>query len=332
MCDNRSVVAASIAQSRAARDTVVASLHIWALNEHGLKKVAGIIDQTKPHEGNGRLSFPEVTWARAEVDKLARGEPNAFSEKVSAEEVDAFVRDFGRLEAFFQAPMKNLAEIRRPPLLLGKTTYTDVFEIDNGMNLDRDLSTMLEAGYDVIGVRDAKRKKNYVALNHHGTLKNVSRGTEGVLKTPYFDPVKVIFAEDINNGFWEGICLIPRSVFQLISNIFSNGKNRVIHDGEQGGDAAIRDVAAAVAPATAVIPSQSGNSVPGLVLAAAIGLGAVNLSTLAATAPEAGKVLLVVATLGTIYNAIFGRYFRTQDPYFVLNFAGVQLAKKDQVE
>jgi hypothetical protein len=332
---------ASIADSKRARDTVVASLYLWALEQHGVKKVAGIIDSSKLEiadspkrkEPNGQLSYPEMIWARKEMEKLDRDE-GVFATRVPPEERDEFRRNFALLDAFFRDPMKHLEIVRRPPLIIGEKQYNDVFEVDNKCDLERDLSTMLRSGYDVIGVRDLKRKKTYVALNHNGTLKRVSRGTEGVLKTPYFDQVKVVFAEDINNGFWEGVGLIPRSILELISNIFSRGKNRVLPDHgvtQENLGEKINEVAAFVTPASIAMPKESGN-VPGLVLAVAIGLGAVNMTNLVAQAPEAAIVLGGLATVGTIYNAIFGKFFRRQDPYFVLNFAGIQLAHKEQVE
>jgi hypothetical protein len=319
---------------------MVASMHIWAFNEHEIKKVAGIIDACKPElpnspkpkEPNGQISYAEVVWAKKEIEKMKRGEDCAFCDKVPADEREAFIQSFERLTGFFEAPMNNLEMVRRAPLILGQTQFDDVFEIDNKASLERDLATMLRAGYDVIAVKDPKRKKTYVALNHHGTLRRVARGTDGVLKTPYFDPVRVVFAEDINNGFWEGISLIPRSILQLISDIFSRGKNRVLEEGQSGAgekvEEPIKEVAAYTTPASVVLSNQPGSNVPGVVLAVAIGVGAVNMTTLVAQAPEAAVVLGSIGTVGTIYNAIFGRFFRRQDPYFVLNFAGIQLAHK----
>jgi hypothetical protein len=330
----------SIADSKRAKDTVVASMYIWALNTHGAKKVAAIIDTSKPEipglpkqrETNGQLSYPEMVWAKGEMEKLDRDE-GVFATKVPEEERAEFRKHFEELYAFFHDPMKHLEMIRRAPLIVGEKQYCDVFEISNKCDLERDLTTMLRAGYDVIGVRDPHKKKTYVALNHNGALKRVGRGTEGVMKTPYFDQVKVVFAEDINNGFWEGVSLIPRAIAELLSNLFSRGKNRVLSEGhkpEELGEK-ITEVAQFVTPASIAMPDKDGPQVPGLILAVAIGLGAVNLTQIVAAAPEAGIVIGGLATVGTIYNAIFGKFFRRQDPYFVLNFAGVQLAHKNTV-
>jgi hypothetical protein len=334
-------VGQTIANARRAKDTVVATMQIWAFNKHAVKKAAAIIDACKPDlpdnpktkEPNGQISYAEIAWAKKQIEKMKRGEDSAIAAKVPEEERESFYAAFDELVTFFDAPMKNLDMVRRAPLLLGEKQYDDVFEIDNKAHLERDLSTMLQAGYDLIAVKDTKRKKTYVALNHHGSLKRVAHGTEGLLKTPYFEPVKVVFAEDLNNGFWEGISLIPRSILQLVSDVFSRGKNRVLqyNDGSEKLEEPIKEIATYVSPASVVLSNQQGSNVPGVVLAVAIGLGAVNLTTLMAQAPEAAVVIGGIATVGTIYNAIFGRFFRRQDPYFILNFAGIQLARKSQV-
>lgn len=317
----------------------VASMHIWAFNSDSVKKVAKAIDASykpdlpnspDPKEPNGQISYAEVVWAKKEIEKMKRGEGSAFCDQVPREEREQFVKDFDQLVAFFDEPMKHLEMVRRAPLIIGGKQYDDVYEVDYKAHRERDLSTMLRSGYDVIAVR-ASKKKIYVALNHQGPLKRVARGANGVLKTPYFDPVQVIFAEDQNNGFWEGVSLIPRGILQLFSDIFSRGKNR-FEDVQaiENVDRPVKDFVSNANPTAAALANQQSNA-PGIVLAVAVGLGAVNLTTLVAQAPEAGIVVGALATVGTIYNAIFGRFFRRQDPYFVLNFAGIQLADRKLV-
>src|SRR5687768_9975372 len=133
MCDN-SHVGHTIATSRRAKDSVVASMQIWAFNNHWIKKAAAIIDSCKPElpdnpkakEPNGEISYAEMVWASKEIESMKRGEMSVLSATVPEPEREDFIRNFEQIFAFFKAPMQNLEMVRRPPLLLGQEQYDDV--------------------------------------------------------------------------------------------------------------------------------------------------------------------------------------------------------------
>lgn len=304
----------------------VASMHIWALGDPEVQQVARRIDEAKPKGTNGQLSFPEIDWARAELDKLLANQPSALA--VPKEERAAFAERFQRIEAFFQDPSKNLEVILRPPLLLAGKRYTHVFELGNLKDLDGAVEIMRRSGFDLIIFREEPSNKVYVALSGNGRLKNALPGIEGVMATEQFDQVQILRVEDLNNGFFEGLFNLPRRISEAVSDVFSGGANRatshvpapnVVED-------TTRDVSAYNGAASVLLPKAETSSArtPGLAMATAIGVGAVSVSTMVAAAPKAAAVLGVITLIGSLYNACFGM-FRSKDPYFILNLAGVQL-------
>ncbi|MBK6688695.1 MAG: hypothetical protein IPG45_29755 [Deltaproteobacteria bacterium] len=290
------------------------------------QKVAALVDAAKPKGTNGQLSAPEIGWARGELDKLLANRPSAL--QIPNEERAAFVERFQSIEAFFQNPAANLELIRRPPLLLSGKRYENVFELGKNLDVDAAVQIMRHGGYDLIVFREAPSNRFYVATNGQGRLKNALPGIEAVLGTDQFDQVQVLRVEDLNNSFFEGLFNLPRRIAEAVSDVFSGGANRAT--GRPPAPSVVadttRDVVVYNGPSSVVMPKaeESGSRTPGLAMATAIGVGAVSVSTMVAAAPEAAAVLGVITMVGSLYNAFFGA-FRSKDPYFILNLAGVQL-------
>jgi hypothetical protein len=313
------------------RVPAVSSMHIWALQDPADQAVANRIDEFKPKDANKQISLPEIRWARHELDKLLANRPSKLAQVPESERED-FAKRFARIEAFFEDPSANLALILRPKLRLAGKVYDHVFELRDVRDLDATLMVMKQSGYDLIVVRDEASKAIFVAISDKGRLHNCQPGTEAVLETEHFDQVSILRVEDLNNGFYEGLLLIPRKLAELASDVFSGGANRITSkprgpDAEpEQLDSTVRDIATYNGSASVILPkpAETGTRAPGVVLASAIGVGAVGFSTLVATAPEAAGVLTVISVIGSLYNAFFGA-FRKRDPYFILNVAGVQL-------
>jgi len=304
----------------------VTSMHIWAMSDPETQRVAAKVDAAKPKGTNGQLSAPEIGWARAELDKLLSNRPSAL--EVPQGERAAFVERFQKIEAFFKDPAANLDLIQRPPLLLAGKRYENVFELGKNLDLDAAVQIMRRGGYDLIIFREEPSNRIYVALSGEGRLKNALPGIEAVLGTEQFDQVQVLRVEDLNNSFFEGLFNLPRRIAEAVSDVFSGGANRATGRPPVPSvvDETTRDVVVYNGPSSVLMPKaeESSPRTPGLAMATAIGIGAVSVSTMVAAAPKAAAVLAVITVIGSLYNAFFGA-FRSKDPYFILNLAGVQL-------
>lgn len=300
---------------------VVDSVRISALTEPEAREVAELVDQARHGEVPSRtLSFPEVQWARAELDRLKAGQESALGALIPTGQLDAFEAKFARVEQAFNTGHGLLQLVRAPPLRLAGTVYENVFELPKDAQLEPMLELARKSKFDLIVVQDAQDKR-YLAISERGRLNRVEKNAEAILAGDDYQHVRVIHVDDVVNSFFEGAMLIPRQMATLLENTFRDSvdgslRRDVVKGVEQGIDQVN-------APANTT-PPKSRNTT--LLAASAIGLGTVGLSTFVAVVPQVAVGIAGIAAVGTAYNAIRGAAARP-DPYFILNVMGVQLAE-----
>ncbi len=301
------------------------SVRISAFADPETQNLAKTIDQARyGSDHKETLSFPDVQWARGELDKLKSGGDSALTGVVAAQDVDAFETRFSKIEQAVTTGHGLLGLIRRPPLKLGGTAYKNVFELPEQTQLDPLLELTRQSGMDQIIVQDAEGKR-YIALGEGGRLHRAEKNMEGLLTGgDEYKSVRVVHVEDMVNSFFEGAFLIPRRIGELMDQSFRSTVDKTLEDGVRGGIAGGVDRINAPQVAATKKPNK-------LMAASAVSLGAVGMSTFVAMAPQVAAGVAGLAVVGSVYNALRGA-IRGSDPYLILNVVGVHLANADKVK
>lgn len=300
---------------------VVDSVRITAFTEPEAREVAEVVDQARNGEVPSRtLSFPEVEWARDQLELMKAGKKSGLDAAVGKDQRAEFERKFSRVEAAYKDGTGFLGLVRAPPLRLAGVVYDNVFALPDDTQLEPMLELARKSRFDLIVVKDAN-DKCYLAVNESGKLNRVEKNAEAILAADDYQHVRVVYVDDVVNSFFEGAMSMPRKLGELMENTFRNSLDSSL---EREASKAVREgvdrvnnpeMAKADKPVT-----------PRLATAGAIGLGTVGLSTFVAVMPEVSAGLAGLAMVGTVYNALRGGLSKA-DPYFLLNVMGVQLAQ-----
>lgn len=301
----------------------VDSVRISAFADPETQNLAKTIDQARHSDQTETLSYPDVQWARGELDNLKAGKPSALKDVVKAADVDKFEARFAKVEEAVATGHGLLGLIRRPPLKLGGVVYDNVFELPEQTQLDPLLELTRESGMDQLIVQDAEGKR-YIALGKGGRLKRAQKNMEGLLAGDEYKSVRVVHVEDMMNSFFEGALLIPRRIGEMMDQTFRSTVDKTLEEGVRGGIAGGVDRINAPQVAATKKPSK-------LIAASAVSLGAVGMSTFIAVAPEIAAGVAGLAVVGSVYNAVRGA-LRGEDPYLILNVVGVHLANSKKVK
>lgn len=305
---------------------VVDSIRISAFTEPEAREVAEIVDEALNADARSRtLSFPEVQWAREELERMKKGETSKLSGIVCNTQCDSFEKKLERVEKAYTTGEGLLGLVRAPPLRLAGTVYENVFALPKNQQLGPMLELAGKSGFDLIVVEDADANR-YLAVNGGGRLNRVEKNAEAILAGKDWQHVRVIHVDDVVNSFFEGTMALPRGLGERVEDYFESRIDSSINQKLKAGvDDAIDRVNNPEMKETDK-PSRS----PALVVAGAVSVGGAALSTFIGVAPEVLASLAGIAAVTTVYNAMRGA-LRRPDPHFVLNVMGVHLAGERRI-
>lgn len=274
------------------------ALRVQALTDPQMRTAAAAVDAAAHEQASGVLTWPEILWARDHIG-----------------DIDVDTKDFERLEALFETGRDLLELVGRPALRVSGRVFPMVLELPKDVTTEGLLAITEPTGLDLIVVEAADGQR-FVAVNPRGSLDRVVKGLRGVLATENYREVRVLHVNDVNNGFFEGASMIPRRVWKLVGDTFGNTLDARL-------EATVADNVGEMVGMPAAKEKQVN---VGLVTAALMGLGTIGLGAALATAPTAAYVLLGLIAAGSLYNGLRG-WLRRPDLFFVLNVAGVQVAR-----
>jgi len=278
------------------------ALKVVALADPAIKAAAAAVDTAAHDAPSGVLTWPEIEWALSHL-----------------QEIDVNPQDFERLTQLFMNGKGLIELVGRPALRVSGRTLPVVFELPEDVTMEGLLAVSEPTGLDLIVVKDSDGRR-FVAVNARGRLHRVVKGVRGVLATEKFREVQVVHVTDVNNGFFEGASMIPRRVWKLVGDTFGNALDAQL-------EATVADNVGQIAGQP---PAKEKQVNVGLVTAALMGLGTIGLGAALATAPTAAYILLGLMTAGSLYNGLRG-WMRRPDLFFVLNMAGVQVARSHRL-
>lgn len=276
------------------------ALRVDALTDPEVRETAARVDAAAHDEPQGVLTWPEIRWAQSNLQKEA--------DNVS----------FQRLVGLFEDGVDLLGLVGRPALRLAGREYPIVLEVPEDVTSAGLLAITEPTGLDLIIVERGPTR--YVAVNPRGRLHRAVKGMRGVLATESYHEVRVTEVVDVNNGFFEGAALIPRRVWQLVSDTFGSALDNSLE----------ATVADNVGQVVGKDPKKTPQVSVGIVTAGLMGLGTIGVGAAMATAPTAAYALLGLIAAGSFYNAVRGAT-RRPDLFYVLNIAGVQVAQSGRL-